>query len=278
LFAGIVMVALAAASWGTWTLFLRPTGLPGIVTTPIVFLVMGLVGLPIALAEPKPRWDRTSYWLLAANVAFDAINVVCFFSALSFTTVEIAVLSHYVTPILVALAAPRIDGVAAPGARPAAAVALGGLVVVLEPWNAPAAGALPGAALGLASAVCYAGNVFVVRRLVPRIGAARTMSYHGFLGALLLLPFALARIDDLTTGALVRVTLGGIGPGAVAGIVFARGLVRIGSARAAILAFAEPLVAVACGALVWGEPLHPLAAVGGGMILGAGVYVARRSS
>jgi drug/metabolite transporter (DMT)-like permease len=279
LVAGILMVALAAASWGTWTLFLHPTGLPGLVTTPIVFATMAIVGLPIALVEkPAPNWDRTTVRLLLANAAFDALNVVCFFSALDYTTVQIAVLSHYATPILIALAAPRIDKVATPGAKLAALVAAGGLVVILEPWNAPAAGAVAGAALGLASAVCYAGNVFCVRRLVGRIGAARAMSYHSAIAAVVLLPFAWSRLHQVDGDSLARIVLGGIGPGTIAGIVFARGLARIGSARSAILTFAEPLVAVGCGAIAWGEPLEPLAAVGGAMILGAGIYVARRSS
>ena len=59
--------------------------------------------------------------------------------------------------------------------------------------------------------------------------------------------------------------------------MFAIGLTRIGSARAAVFVFAEPLVAVAVGALVWEEALHPLAAIGGLMVLGAGIHVAREA-
>lgn len=275
---GMLMVLVSAAAWGTWTLFLRPTHIPGIATTPIVFATMAIVGFPLALREPAARWDRTTIALLAANAVADALNVVCYFTALDYTTVQIAVLSHYATPILVALAAPRVDGVATPGARPAAAVALGGLVVILEPWNAPADGALAGAALGLASAVCYATNVFVVRRLVTRVGAARAMSYHSAGAALLLLPLAAPHFAAITAPALGLVVAGAIGPGTIAGIAFAVGLARIGSARTAVLTFAEPVVAVACGALVWDEPLHAIAALGGAMILGAGIYVSRASS
>jgi len=45
-----------------------------------------------------------------------------------------------------------------------------------------------------------------------------------------------------------------------------------------VLTFAEPIVAVGCGVLVWGEALHPIAALGAAMILGAGIYVSRRAS
>ncbi len=273
------MVTLAAASWGTWSLFLRPTGLPPTVTSPIIFAVMGLVTLPFALRLPKVTWDRKLVGLLMLNVAFDALNLVTFFAAIDITTVAIAVLSHYVAPIMIALVAPRIDGVTVPGARPAAAVALVGLVIVLEPWSEPAHGAALGATIGVISAVCYTGNMFVVRRLAVRIGAARAMSYHSLIAAVLLLPLlflgegtaAIAREDVLLLAA------GALTIGAGSGVMFAIGLTRIGSARAAVFVFAEPLVAVAVGALVWEEALHPLAAIGGLMVLGAGIHVAHKA-
>ncbi len=273
---GFVMVTLAAASWGTWSVFLRPTGLPATVTSPVLFAVMGLATLPFALRLPRVRWDRATVGLLLGNVVFDALNVLTFFAAINYTTVAIAVLTHYVAPILIALAAPRIDGVRVRGVAPAAVVALTGLVIVLEPWTtAPAHGSAIGALLGVLSAACYAGNVFVVRRLAERVGAPRAMSYHSLIAAAVLAPLfveagATVRGDD----ALLLVA-GALTIGAGSGVMFAVGLTRIGSARAAVLTFAEPLVAVAVGALVWGEPLHPLAAIGGAMVLGAGIHVAR---
>jgi drug/metabolite transporter (DMT)-like permease len=273
---GSLMVVAAAMSWGTWTLFLRAAGVPGIVSTPIVFATMAIAGLPLIRGEPPPTWDRTTWLLVAANTACDALNVACYFTALDYTTVQVAVLSHYATPILVALAAPWIDRVATPGARPAAAVAMAGLAVVLEPWNAPAEGAVAGAALGLASAAAYAGNVFVVRRLVDRIGAARAMSLHAVGAAVLVLPLVAPRLSEVAPTALGWLVAGGIVPGTIAGVVFARGLARIGSARAAVLTFAEPIVAVGCGVIAWHEQLHPAAAAGAAMILGAGVYASTR--
>jgi drug/metabolite transporter (DMT)-like permease len=283
-FAGIVMVTLAAASWGTWSLFLRPTGLPSIITCPILFAVMGVVSLPLALRAPRVRWTRGMVALLLANTVFDALNVITFFAALAYTTVAIAVLTHYAAPILVAVFAPVVDRDLPPtrGAVPAALVALLGLVVVLEPWHAPATGAIAGGLLGLASAVCYAGNVFSVRRLAAAIGPARAMAYHSLIAALVLAPIALAtaaeRLGGVTAHGLALLVVGAITIGAASGIAYATGLVRIGAARAAILAYAEPLVAVAVGALVWGESLHPLAAVGGALVLGAGIHVVRGST
>jgi len=284
LLAGIVMVTLAAASWGTWSMFLRPTGLPPMITSTIVFAVMGVVTLPLALRAPRARWTRTTVALLLANAAFDALNVIAYFAAIAYTTVAIAVLTHYAAPILVALLAPVVDRDVPParGAVPAAIVALLGLGVVLEPWHEPAVGAIAGGVLGLASAVCYAGNVFTVRRLAAEIGAPRAMSYHSLIAAVVLAPITLAtaagRLGEVTAHGVALLVAAAITIGATSGIVYAIGLVRIGAARAAILAYVEPLVAVAVGALVWGESLHPLAVVGGALVLGAGIHVVRGST
>ena len=276
---GILMVALAAASWGTWSLFLRPTHLPAHVTSPIVFALMGVLALPLARRDrpAAPRWDRATLGLLAGNTLFDALNLITFFGALAKTTVAIAVLTHYLAPILIALLAPAIDRTATPGARPAAFVALAGLAIILEPWQSPAAGAITGAALGLASAFCYAGNVFCVRRLAARIGPSRAMAYHSLLAAALLTPFALRGPVTVTPSDLALLSAGAATVGAAAGIVFVVGLQRIGSARAAVLTFAEPLVAVLVGVLAWHERLAPTAVAGGALVLAAGIHVARQA-
>ena len=275
---GLLMVTLAAASWGTWSLFLRPTGLPAEITTPVIFLVMGLVALPLALRSPRGTWDRKTIGLLFLNAAFDALNIITFFAAIAETTVAIAVLTHYVAPILIALAAPWIDRVRTPGARPAAAIALLGLVVILEPWREAAPGAMVGALLGVSSAICYTGNMFTVHRLVVRIGAGRAMSYHSLIVAVVASPLLILFGDAISGPDLALLAIGAATIGAGSGIVFAIGLTRIGSARAAVLTFAEPIVAVAVGVIAWNEPLRPLAALGGAMVLGAGIYVARRTA
>lgn len=277
MFRGVLMVTIAAASWGTWSLFLRPTGLPPTVTSPLVFAIMGVVLLPFALREPKPVWDRRSIGILLANTASDALNLITFFAAMAKTTVAIAVLTHYLTPMLVALAAPYIDGTRTRGAVPAALVALGGLVIMLEPWHGADPNAVVGALLGLASAVCYAANVFIVRRAADRLGVARAMSYHSLLAGLLMLPLAVSGLATISAFDLTLLGAGGATIGAISGVVFVIGLRAIGSARASILTFAEPVVAVTVGVLVWGEPMRPLAVVGGALILAAGIHVAKQA-
>jgi drug/metabolite transporter (DMT)-like permease len=276
--AGVLMVTLAAASWGTWSLFLRPTGVPAHVASALIFAVMAIVAWPMSWREKRPVWNRATVWLLAGNAVCDALNVVTYFAALRVTTVAIAVVTHYLAPILVALAARKIDGARTRGAPLAAVVALAGLTVMLEPWRgAFEAGAVAGAALGLGSAVCYMGNVFIVRRLGERIGAARAMSYHSAIAALGLLPFAVSGLATVTWFDAGLLSAGAASIGAVSGVAFIVGLQRTGSSLAAVLTFAEPLVAVAVGVAVWHEPLRPLAIAGAALVLAAGIGVAKNA-
>ncbi|HEY1548876.1 MAG TPA: EamA family transporter [Kofleriaceae bacterium] len=268
---GVLSVAIAAASWGTWSLFLYPAHLPPVVTAPIMMIVMGATAWLLSLREPSPTWDRVAVRALAANTICDTINVAAFFAALDTTTVAIAVISHYAAPIIVALIDPT------KGARLAACVALAGLAIILEPWRAIDHQALLGAGLGLVSAFAYAGNVFAVRQAATKLGSARAVAYHSLIAGVLLSPLLVIHAGELTIGPVARVAAGAASIGAISGVLFVAGLRRIGPARSAVLTFAEPLVAVLVGSLCWNQTLHPIAAVGGAMVLAAGVHVARQA-
>jgi drug/metabolite transporter (DMT)-like permease len=271
--AGTLAVAGAAASWGLWSLFLRPAALPSATFGAVVFLVMAVVTLPAALVAPPAVWNRRVWMLLAANGLCDATNVLTFFAAMKQTTVAVAVLTHYLAPVLVALLAPVVDRERVRGAVPAALIAVAGLALVLEPWRGHAD--LLGAGLGAASAVAYAGNVFAVRRLVPLIGAPRAISYHSFVALALMAPFAIATGVVPGLRSLAWVASGAVVLGAIAGVLYVRGLAVIGSSRAAMLTYVEPVVAVAVGALAWGEPIGQFAVAGVALVVASGVWVAR---
>lgn len=274
---GFLQVGLAASLWGTWSLFLKPTGLEAWVTSPIMFLAMGIASLPLFRLDPVvPRWDRIAFLLLAANTLLDAVNVMTFFAAMDRTTVAVAVLTHYFAPVLVAVFAPLFDKQKVPGALFAAVLATAGLALVLRPWDPTQRGGdvLLGGLLGTISAFAYAGNVFVIQRIAARIGVARAMAWHSLAAGVILLPVAGAGLLQVEPIDLLFLISGAAVAGAFSGFIFVRGLNQIGSARAAVLTFLEPLVAVLVGWLVWDESLAPIALVGGVLIIAAGLLVA----
>lgn len=273
---GTLLIVGAATAWGTWSLLLRPTGLPATVTAPLLLLGIFVFAIPFFRYDGViPRWDRTTLVLVGAYAALDAINVGTFFAAMSVTSVAVAVLTHSVAPVLVALLAPMIEKRAAPRALPAAGLALAGLCLLLRPWE-PAAltGDLGlGAALGLASAAGYAALVFLVTPLAARIGPARTMGWHALFAALLLAPLAAPHLGEVELRDIGWMAVAALFPGVLAGIAFVRGLARVGAARAAVLVFVEPVVACLVGWLAFGERLPPIALFGAALVLGAGLLV-----
>lgn len=273
---GVLQVAAAATLWGCWSLFLRPTGLSGAVTAPIVLTVMGASALALVRLEGRTaRWDRVSVGLLVLYGALDAINVGTFFAAMQVTTVAVAVLTHCTAPLIVALVAPRIEGTRVKGSVLAALVALAGLVFLLRPWARASDGLWLGASLGLTSALAYAALVFTVQPLAARIGIGRATSYHALLSALFLLPFGAAELGQIESSDVLALVLGGLLPGTLSAFLFIDALRRIGSARAAVLTLIEPLVAVGVGIVAWGEPLVPVSALGALLVLGAALWVSR---
>lgn len=273
---GVFQVALAASLWGTWSLFLRPTGLPGIATASLTLAVIGLSALVWVRAERQPvRWDRNTVGLLLLYGVLDAVNMGTFFAAMSTTTLAVAVLTHCSAPVLVALLAPRLEGTRVRGSVVAALVAVAGLTLLLRPWEQHGDGLVWGATLGLCSAVAYAAVVFTLQPLVRRVGVGRATSYHAILASLLLLPFAWPHLASVESAHVPYLVLAGLVPGTLATLLFVTGLRAIGSARAAVLTLLEPLVAVGIGWLVWQETLAPAGALGALMVLGAALWVSR---
>lgn len=278
----------SAIMWGTWSLWFRPTELSGRTTAPFVFLCIALGAAPLMLREraraPGRRWTRRTLALLAGYTVLDAVNAATFFHAMTVTTVAVAVLTHDVAPVLVALLAPRVEGVRVPGAAGAALLALTGVVLLLEPWREGAlvsegrGDVVLGAALGLTSALAYAGNVFLGRRLAIEVGPATTLSTHAFGALLLLLPLAGPELFEIEARDLPYLAFAGLVPGALAGMTFLMGATKIGSARAAILAFLEPVVACIVGYVAFGERLSAWSLLGAGLVLVAGLRVSRPAS
>ena len=103
---GVAQVAAAAILWGFWPLALRPSGLTGLQCAVIVLAVMSLPA-PFALRWEALRNRKATLALLGVGI-FDAANGGLYFSALQRGPVVVAVLTHYLAPLLVALLAPLV--------------------------------------------------------------------------------------------------------------------------------------------------------------------------
>ncbi len=271
-------VALAACAWGTWGLVIRHTEALGPMPTTLEStIVMAVITVVSGLASLRDRVARPAPWRARACVAWlgvsDAMNVLLFFAAYKLT-IAVSVLTHYLTPIFVALAAPLLLGERMTS-RTALAVgaSFAGLALMLLPTGGGGV-VWASAALGAGSAVFYASNVILNKFVVDTFSTSETMFWHGVVAtpflAAFVPPSAWSAIDPR---AATFLTVASIGPGALAGLVFVWGLRKIPAAHASTLTLLEPVVSIASGAALLGEPFGPRSVAGGALILAGSLMV-----
>ncbi len=272
-------IAVSAASWGTWVVFLRAAEKAGpthaAVESVVMMSVVTLASGVLALRERAPLPRAIVPWLFVVLLGvFDAVNVIALFRAYQTTSVAIAALTHYLAPIFVTIGAPLILGEhwTRRGVL-GCLLSFGGLVLLLQPWRTPLS-SLEGAAYGTASAICYALNIFINKKFAGQFSAASLMAWHGVVATPILALFVPSGAwQALQVNSLLYLLLGSILLGAMAGLLFVWGLRRTPSNAAATITFVEPLVAVLVGVFVYGETLNVVASAGGVLVL-SGAYLA----
>lgn len=277
---GSAQLALAATLWGTWSLFFRPaerlSNVAPALEAFVAFAMMLLVTGPLAWRSRLRHRRPTSIWIAMALVGVsNGMNALLFFSAMQRTSIAIAVLTHYLAPVLVALAAPAVLGERLRLSTWAAlGTALLGLTLLLEPWR-PAQAIWVGAAMGAASAVFFATNVVVAKKIQHHFSPLELLAWHLPTALLTLAPFAFGPGVSISLPALGILVAGGLLPGALAGILYIRGLVKVDATRASVLMLLEPVSAMFIGAAIWREPMRAFGAAGAALILCAAWMVAR---
>ncbi len=270
---GVLAIAVAAATWGLWGYAIRRAGVAGPHVSCLVLTTIAVVSAPLL---PR-RWIRDP-WCWAALVATgltDAGNATLYFLALSRGPQPVAILSHYLAPLLVAMLTPffglgrtpRVTWIALP-------VAVAGLALLLGRDALSLGDSLVTAGLGAASAVFYALQMLIQKKFADRLTATELLVWHCLFGALFLLPLAVREPLPSLDSALWLMG-GGIVGGCFAGGLFLWGLPSVSAATAGVLTYLEPLVGVSVGVLLLGEHLTALAPLGALLILAAGVAVVR---
>lgn len=274
---GYALVVVAACGWGTWPLILRHAPIAAALQAIFLLAVQALVSLPLMTRDRvRVKADAKAWAFVAWLGVGDAMNVILFFAAYQRTSVAVAVLTHYLAPIFVALAAPFVLGERR-RIRTYVSVALAfvGLVMLLAPWSRDIGpGGAVGGLLGAGSAVFYASNVIVSKRLAPVFSSSELMFFHALVAVPLLALFV--RPSDLaavTPSSLWAILGGALGPGTLGGLFFVWGLHRVPASHASTLTLLEPTVAVALAAVFLGERPGPLGLAGALLVLGGATLV-----
>ncbi|BDG10670.1 DMT family transporter [Anaeromyxobacter paludicola] len=269
---GLALTAAAATLWGCWALFLRPSGLGG---AQVALLVLATMSLPAPFAFRREALrDRGATLALAGLALADVGNMALYFAALQRGPLAVAVLTHYLAPVAVAVLSPLLfrerHSARALAAAPAS---LAGLALLV--WRPGAAGfPLATALLGAGSAVFYAAIVLCAKRAGRSYGPTAITALHAPLSAAGLLALHGRAALPGALGPALPVLAGGLVCGLGASVLFYAGLRRIPAEVAGALTYLEPLTATLIGAALLGERLDLAAWAGAALILACGLWVA----
>jgi drug/metabolite transporter (DMT)-like permease len=268
-----VMVAVAATLWGSYPLFLRPAGLSGPQNALLTLAVMALP-TPFVLRRASFRDRRATLALVVLGLS-DAANASLFFAAVQRGPLAVAVLTHYLAPLLIALTAPWVlREPRSARALIAAPLTLVGLALLL---GTPQSGVADSwtALLGGGSALFYMANVLASKEAARAYSPLAITAAHAPISALvLLLVFGRGALPPAIDSNILLVGAAGLLCGLVGNVLFIVGLRRIPTAAAGALTYLEPLTGAVLGLLVFGEVLGPLGLLGGLVVLATGVWVA----
>lgn len=179
-------------------------------------------------------------------------------------------------PLWIALLALRMDRAERTGRAGVVGLlaAMAGVGILLGAELAGGVGAL----LALGAAGCYAVATLQVRPLATDVPLLHLVAAALAISALTLLPLVLAAPPSQVPGAGAITALAALAIVCTAGafpLWFAL-IARVGAARAALVTYASPVVAVVLGIVLLDEELAPLAPVGLALIL-AGSWLASRA-
>ena len=241
-------------------------------------LLLSWMALHRRRAAPAPQRAPRRYWLVLPGLFF-AGDLAVWHWAMTLTSAANATLLANCAPIFVALAGwlwlkERFGVTFLAGL----ATALIGVAVVMRASQGQGPGRLAGDALGLATAVFYAGYQLSVKRLRDHYRPATIMTASALVAAPLLGAIALlSRENLLATTAAAWAVLVAL---AVVSHVFGQGIIAWALAHlpvsfASVSLLIQPVAVAALGWAILAEPVVPLQAVGGITVL-AGVFLARK--
>ncbi len=200
-------------------------------------------------------------------------NTATFFYAYRHTTISNAILTHYIAPVLVAMAAPVFlkEAVSKRVILSIVFASVGLWLLIGSPGRILSGLGEPGSdAMGIISGLCsgvmYAVLIIVVRAFSLRLHPVPMCYFQNLAIILLLLPFIKSIPWEEFWGFLVV----GVMHSTVAPILYFKGMQMVKANRAAVLGYIEPIGAIIFGMAFLGEFPEAVSILGGGLILYSG--------
>jgi len=287
-FGPLLCLALAGVLWGAGglagTLLGTVSGLSPLGVATVRLLAGGVLLVAFRMAARRtqlPR-GRAAWARIAIAGLLGGGFQAAYFLSISLSSVSLATLITIGgTPVIVHVA-ELVMGRQRPerSSLITLAVALAGLALLigLPGGGHSQAALLASAGFALLSAAGFAALTLIGASPVPGLDDLAMTGYGSLLGGLALLPLALAVGDTAGGGLVFRASAQsfglvaglGIGPTALAYVLYYRGLRSASPTTAALITLIEPLTAAILGTAILGDHLG-LAGIAGATLLGASV-------
>lgn len=274
---GAALIALGGIIWGSNGVIANYVNASALV---IVFfrvsIAAGALGLIIGVQKRGAAFQRhgTGPQLIGLGCLL-ATTWVSLFGALQSLPIGVAVLLNYLAPVLVAFLAPAIlhETISRKAILSLGFSTMGIILVsgVLEGALSANAG---GVLLGLSAALTYALFIVFSKKTLTVLPSETLAFYTYLVAAILLMPFSILLGVPNDPPAYVFLLILGIFNTAVAVTLYFVGLKLVRAQDAAVLAYLEPVSALVFGSLFLSQQVAPIAAVGGALIVLAGLIVA----
>jgi drug/metabolite transporter (DMT)-like permease len=274
-----VLLVVLGLMWGTSYAFIKlgvQNGLPTftLITTRLLIGFLLLAAVVAVAREPLPRNPRTYANLLVMAIVNIVIPFTLITSAEQSVPSSIAAIINGAVPLVVILLAALVfpDEPITLNRLLGLLVGYAGVIVIVSPGLATSTGGQISGELALVgSTISYGiGAVFArakMRGLRPMIPALFQVAFALVLVAIL--AFVNEKPLDVAwnQNALVAVLWLGVFGSGFAYLLNFRLLGRIGATRTAILAYFLPIVGIVSGALMFGETVEPVVAIGTGLVI-----------
>jgi drug/metabolite transporter (DMT)-like permease len=233
-----------------------------------------------ASARTRPAAPLPWRTMLVAGFCF-AGDLGFWHWSIAYTSVANSTLEANFAPIFVTLGAWLLFGqTVRPAFLVALAITLGGAILLIGPNFGAGGNALLGDALGVITAIWYAGYLLAVNAAAPRASTARIALVNTAVAAALLLPFAALTAEQFwpqsARGWLVLAGLALVAH-AFGQSLIAFGLSRVPAALGSVMLLIQPVLAAVYAWIILGEGMVAMQIAGGAIVL-VGIYLARRSS
>jgi len=250
-----------------------------LLAAPVLWAAVGVRGQraapPVVPGRPPPVWP-----LLLPGLFF-AGDLAFWHWSIRFTSVANATLLANLAPIFVTLGSWLLFGERFTRTFLAGgAVAIVGAVVLMSDSLSFGPEHLLGDALGLITAMFYGGYILSIGRVRAHFSTLTVMAWSTVVTAAVLLPVALlsgeAFLPATAAGWLVLLALAWVSHVGGQGMI-AYALAHLPAAFSSVSLLLQPVTAALLAWVLLAEPLGPVQALGGAVVL-AGILVARRGA